>query len=410
MSQRKHIVALILGGVVLALVFFVAGVVSSQLLNVPGTNLLKTDQSGTALGDQTAQLFALMQREANDPPSETTATVGALNGLLRSNGDVYGRFLDAKALASYTEDMAGQFGGIGVVLGEKDGTVIVNQVYPNTPAAKAGLQAGDYFYKIDNTSSNTWTTQKVQAAVRGKVGTSVTLTMQRPYTKDKMPQNIRYTFGNPYTVTITRAIITTPNTESKMLDGHVGYVRLFEFNEKSTEDLRSAYEKLIKQGATSLVLDLRDNPGGDLNQAVGVGSLFLKKGQPVVQIKSRVQGTSVLPATGDTLSKELPLAVLVNANSASASEIVAGALQDYGRAKLVGSTTFGKACVQTELPFAGGAAFMTTADYLTAKGRNINAKGVTPDVKLEMDIALESDQAKDTQLQKALELVKAKAQ
>jgi carboxyl-terminal processing protease len=195
-----------------------------------------------------------------------------------------------------------------------------------------------------------------------------------------------------------------------MLDGHIGYVRLFEFTQKSTDDLRSSYEKLISQGATSLVLDLRDNPGGDLNQAVGVGSLFLKKGQPVVQIKSRVDGSSSLLATGDTLSKDLPVVVLVNANSASASEIVSGALQDYGRAKLVGTTTFGKACVQTEIPFAGGAVFMTTADYLTAKGRNINAKGITPDIKVEMDIALERDPAKDTQLQKALELVKQQAQ
>ncbi|MCL2332605.1 MAG: S41 family peptidase [Actinomycetia bacterium] len=408
MSKGKHIVTLALGGIVVALVFFVAGVLSSQLLNAHAVRLFNSAQN-SALGSQTAQLFDLMQREANNPPSEATALKGALNGLLRSNGDQYGRFLDAKALSSYMDDMAGQFGGIGVVLGEKNGTVFVNQVYPDTPAAKAGLQAGDYFYKIDDVTSNTWTTEKVQRAVKGEVNTKVTLTMQRPYQKNEMPQDIKYNFGNPYTVTITRAVISTPNTESKMLEDKVGYVRLYEFNEKSTKDLRGEYEKLIKEGATSLILDLRDNPGGDLNQAVGVSSLFLKKGQPVVQIKSRVQGTSVLNATGKTLSKDLPLVVLVNANSASASEIVSGALQDHQRATLVGMTTFGKACVQTELPFADGAVFMTTADYLTAKGRNINARGVTPDVKLEMDIALELDQTKDTQLQKALELVLAQA-
>ncbi len=409
MSKEKSIVVLVLGGVVLALVFFVAGVLSSQLLSAHEAKLFATNQN-SALGSQTTQLFNLMQKEANDPPSESTALSGALNGLLRSNGDQYGRYLDAKALSSYTDDMKGQFGGIGVVLGEKNGTVFVNQVYPDTPAAKAGLQAGDYFYKIDKTTSNAWTTQKVQSAVKGKVGTTVTLTMQRPYKKDEMPQDVKYNFGNPYTVTITRAIISTPNTESKMLDGKVGYVRLYEFNEKSTDDLRSAYEKLIKEGATSLILDLRDNPGGDLNQAVGVSSLFLEKGQSVVQIKSRVQGTSVLKTTGKTLTKDLPLIVLVNANSASASEIVSGALQDYKRATILGMKTFGKACVQTELPFGDGAAFMTTADYLTAKGRDINAKGITPDVKLEMDIALELDQAKDTQLQKAIELAQSKTQ
>ncbi|MCL2881992.1 MAG: S41 family peptidase [Coriobacteriia bacterium] len=408
MASKKHGVVLGLLGVVIALVFFVAGAVSSQLMSAHLTNVFNPRQT-TALGDKTSQVFDLMQKEANDPPSEATALNGALNGLLTSNGDQYARYLDAKSLASYTDQMAGQFGGIGVVLGEKDGTVFVNQVYPDTPAAKAGILAGDYFYKIGSETSNTWTTQKVQDGVKGKVGTTVTLTMQRPYKKGEMPQNIRYDFGNPYTVTVTRAIISTPNTESKMLAGKVGYVRLFQFNEKSTDDLRKEYEQLIKEGATSLILDLRDNPGGDLNQAVGVGSLFISKGQPIVQIESRVEGTTVLRTDGNTLSKNLPLIVLANANSASASEIVSGALQDHHRATVVGATTFGKACVQTELKFGDGAVFLTTADYLTANGRNINAKGITPDVKLDMDISLELDQAKDIQLQKALELAQSQA-
>ncbi|MCL2655227.1 MAG: S41 family peptidase [Coriobacteriia bacterium] len=408
MASKRHGIATVLGGVVIALVFFAAGVLSTLLWGAHMTNIFNASQN-TALGTQTAQLYELMQKEANDPPDESTALNGALNGLLKSNNDQYARYLDAKALTSYTDEMAGQFGGIGVVLGEKNSTVFVNQVYPDTPAAKAGLKAGDYFYKIGSVTSDTWTTQKVQDAVKGAVGTKVTLTMQRPYSKDSMPQNIRYNFGTPYTVTITRAVISTPNTESKMLDGNVGYVRLYQFNEKSTDDLRKEYEQLIKKGATSLILDLRDNPGGDLNQAIGVGSLFLGKNQPIVQIKSRTQGTTILRATGDKLSKNLPVVVLVNANSASASEIVSGALQDHKRATVIGATTFGKACVQTELKFGNGAAFMTTADYLTANGRNINAKGITPDVTLEMNIALELDQAKDTQLQKALELAQSQA-
>ena len=137
--------------------------------------------------------------------------------------------------------------------------------------------------------------------------------------------------------------------------------------------------------------------------------MVLAKNQLIVQIDSRTEGTSILRANGDTLSKNLPLVVLVNSNSASASEIVSGALQEHKRATLVGATTFGKACVQTELPFGNGAAFMTTANYLTANGTNINAKGITPNVKIEMDIALELNQAKDTQLQKALELAQSEA-
>ncbi len=382
MTKKRYLLVSILGGFIIALVFFIGGFLASDVLT--GSNFKETHTTSD-LQAKVQDAYDLMQEDAYDPPNSSEAVNGVLNGVRKSNGDEYGRCLDAKMLSSYTDDMQGEFGGIGVVLIENNGNAMVQQVYPDTPAEKAGIKAGDYFYTIGKETKDNWTSDQVQKAVKGKVGTKIKLVLQRPFTKDEMPQNIKYTYGNPYTVEVTRQIIEVPNTDARMLPGKVGYARLFEFNEKSTDALREAFNKQIDQGATSLILDLRDNPGGDLQQAVGVASLFIDDG-PIVSIRARNKSDEVLKATGDTLKKNLPLVVLVNANSASASEIVSGALQDYGRATLIGTKTFGKGCVQTELPFGDGAIFLTTADYFTAKGRDINKKGITPDVTLAMDI------------------------
>jgi carboxyl-terminal processing protease len=343
-----------------------------------------------------------MQEAALEPPSETTATAGAINGLLKSNGDRYARYLPPTSLETYSQDMAGEFGGIGVALAEKNDTVYVVQVYENTPASKAGIQPDDYFYEVDGTASDTWTSQDLQTKVRGKIGTKVKITLLRPYKEDEMPDDSKYILGKPYTVTLTREAIESPNTKTEMLGNKVGYVRLYEFNQKATSELTREYEALIKKGATSLILDLRENPGGDLQEAIGVSSLFIKSG-PIVQIESREsKKPELLDATGKTLSKELPVVCLVDANSASASEIVSGALQDYTRATLVGTVTFGKGSVQTQFPYNDGAVFMTTAHYLTAKGRPINGIGNTPDIEVPMDITKQADAKTDIQLQRAI--------
>jgi C-terminal peptidase prc len=259
----------------------------------------------------------------------------------------------------------------------------------------------------------------------------VKLTLLRPWGKDEMPSDSKYVLGKPYTVTVRRDKIESPNTETKLLEGaaggaggaggsatggagaaggKVGYVRLFEFNQKATDELRREYEDLIKRGAKSLILDLRENPGGDLQQAIGVSSLFIKSG-PIVQIESRGRKKpEVLDATGKTLSRDLPLVCLVDANSASASEIVSAALQDYKRAVLVGVTTFGKGSVQTQLPYDEGAVFMTTAHYLSAKGRTINDVGTKPDIVVEMELSKQSEESSDTQLQRAIAEAQSQAQ
>jgi carboxyl-terminal processing protease len=290
--------------------------------------------------------------------------------------------------------MAGEFGGIGVLLGENDKGAYVVDVYKDTPAAKGGVKSGDIFSAIDGQTRAKWTTEEVVKRVRGKQGTEVELTMIRPNGKGG-PHT------KPYTVTLERDTIVVPNVESSMKRDKVGYIRVGQFNGNTTEEIAREVKSLEKKGARSLVLDLRDNPGGALDQAVKVSSLFIDDGV-VVRVDERGKDEEVLRTQGSKVT-DLPMVLLINGNSASASEIVGGALQDYGRAKLVGEKSFGKGSVQTvnELSF-GGAVKYTIAHYLTPKKRVIDGKGLIPDVVVKMAPEKQADEKTDTQLQKAL--------
>lgn len=349
--------------------------------------------------DQSEGILDLMGREALDPPSETSATIGAIDGILKSGGDKYARYLPAEKFSEYTEQMEGAFGGMGVVLEEKDGTVGIVQVYKNTPASREGVKKGDYFYTINGVSREAWTIEEVRKRVKGEPGTKVKLTMMRPYKKGDV-MNMRYPLGVPYNITITRDVIEVPNTEASLMQGDIGYIRLFEFNRRSTDEVKREIQSLTKKGAKKFILDLRDNPGGDLQEAVGVASLFIKEG-PIVKIESRVEGMQILNASGVYITGA-PLVVLVDENSASASEIVSGALLDYKRAKLVGMKTYGKGSVQTQFDYADGAVLFTTAHYLTPKGRVINGIGNTPDIIVPMALDMQADPKTDLQLQAAI--------
>lgn len=360
--------------------------------------------SAVAAGDEVARHVSevrdLLEAEALEPPTETSATAGAIQGLLESGGDKYGVYFDSKHFEYFNQDMAGEFGGIGVLLGEKDGTAYVVEVYDDTPADRGGVKAGDVFLKIDDVSRDKWTSEEVVKRVRGKEGTDVELTMVRPK-GDEDPVET-------YTVTLTREMIQFPNVESRIESGDVGYIRLGQFNAQATDEIRKEIKALEDKGATSLVLDLRDNPGGALDQAVDVSSLFISDGV-IVRVAERNR-PEVEYRTTERVVTKAPLVVLINGNSASASEIVAGALQDYGRATLVGEKSFGKGSVQTvkELSF-GGAVKFTTAHYLTPKSRVINGEGLTPDVEVSMDIEKQADAKTDTQLQRAVSEAKKAA-
>jgi carboxyl-terminal processing protease len=310
-------------------------------------------------------------------------------------------YFDKTHFKAFSEETNGSFGGIGVVLGEnKQGQAYVVEVYPGTPAAKAGMKKGDVFLVIGGVRREKWTQDEVVKRVRGEQGTKVKLTMLRPNADATK-------VGTEVSFEITRAMIDYPNVKTKTY-GNVGYIRLGQFNANSASDMEKAITELTQKGAKSLVIDLREDPGGLLSQAIDVSSLFIRDGV-IVRVDERNKPEVEHPATGHKIT-DLPVVVLIDGNSASASEIFAGAMQDYGRATLVGERSFGKGSVQTIAPLADGSAVkFTIAHYLTPKKRVINGVGLTPDYIVIMDPMKQLDPKTDTQLNKAIELAKAKA-
>ncbi|PKQ14959.1 MAG: hypothetical protein CVT67_11685 [Actinobacteria bacterium HGW-Actinobacteria-7] len=384
--------------VVLAFIVGASGFIGGFVVARVGTPIgvpkpVQVIESASTVGAHVDEVDRMLKTEALVPPNDTSATAGAVQGLLDANGDKYATYFDKKHYDFFSEDMAGEFGGIGVLLGEKDGNSYIVDVYKDTPAYKAGIKVGDVFSAIAGVTRKKWTTQEVVKRVRGEAGTRVELTMIRPGKSGVA--------GKPYTVKVTRAMIQYPNLDSKMMAGKVGYIRLGQFNAQATDDITKAIKSLEKKGAKSFILDLRDNPGGALDQAISVSSLFQPSGV-VVRVDERGK-PEIEHRTSLHKITDAPLVILINGNSASASEIVGGALQDYGRAVLVGEKSFGKGSVQTikELSF-GGAVKFTIAHYLTPKSRVINGKGLTPDIVVKMDQAKQADEKTDTQLKRAL--------
>ena len=384
--------------VALVLVFgaFAGGFVFARQSD-PLRQLIAPSSTKADVGDQVDEVLDILNAEALNPPTETSATAGAVQGLLDSTGDEWAMYFDAQHFKYFQEGTAGEFGGIGVTLGEKDGHAYVVTVMPSTPAAKAGVKANDVFSAIDGVSRNKWTSDEVVKRVRGKVGTKVKVTVERG-------KQLK-------TFDITRATIKTPNIDSRMLGQDVGYIRLYSFSAHAEDDMRKAIEALTKKGAKGFVVDLRDNPGGLLEQAVTTASLFIPSGV-IVRVDGRDKPEEVHRATGN-VATSAPVVLLVNENSASASEIVGGALQDYARAKLVGQKTFGKGSVQTSEELSDGSAVkFTIAHYLTPKKRVIDGKGLTPDYTVKMNpdqqyvADFQKDLAKDKQLTKAVEVLK----
>lgn len=390
-SLLKSVLGLSLA-VIIAASGFLGGFAVARLGDDIDPLTIDLEPQPSEVSEHVDEVLELLEDEALEPPSETSATAGAVRGLLESSGDKYGIYFDPRHFEYFSEEMSGEFGGIGVSLGDKDGSAYVVDVFEGTPAERGGLKVNDRFAVIDGVRRAKWTTDEVVKRVRGKEGTKVKLTMLRPGKKG-VP-------GKEYEVTLTREQITYPNLVSEMRGG-VGYLRLGQFNGNATKEIADAIKALEKKGAKSFVLDLRDNPGGALQEAITVTSLFIPEGVVVrvderdkPEVEQRTEGSKVTDA---------PLVILVNGNSASASEIVAGALQDYDRAVIVGEKTFGKGSVQTirELSF-GGAVKFTTAHYLTPKKRVIDGKGLVPDVVVKMDIEKQADEKTDTQLQRAL--------
>jgi len=299
---------------------------------------------------------------------------GAIKGMLGSL-DPHSAFMSPEQFKEMQVDTKGEFGGLGIQIGVKDGMLTVIAPIEDTPAYKAGIKAGDKIIKINNEFTKDMSLHDAVSKMRGTPSSSVKITIIREGWKETKD------------FTMVREIIKIKSVKSKLIEDSIGYVKINQFQEQTSSDLSSAIDKLTQQNITALILDLRNNPGGLLNSAVDVSSQFLQSGKLVVFIKDRKGEKSEYRSSTNKLNPNIPMVVLVNQGSASASEIVAGALKDWNRAVIIGTQTFGKGSVQSVVPLGDGSALrLTTARYYTPKGVSIQTTGITPDIMVKPEV------------------------
>ncbi len=334
------------------------------------------DQMGYASESyEELQIFAEVLSQVKKHYVEETNTKdlvqGALRGML-AGLDPHSSFMTSEMFKEMQVETKGEFGGLGIQIGIKNNRLTVIAPIEDTPAFAAGIQAGDTIVKVDDTPTKDLTLMEAVQHMRGPRGTSVTLTV------------LREGLSEPLTFTITRDIIKIQSVRSKLLEGNLGYIRLSQFQESTADDLTQELEKFVAKDIQGLILDLRNNPGGLLTAAVGVSEQFLDSGRLVVFIQARNGKKDEYRARASSKHYKYPMIVLINHGSASASEIVAAAMQDWGKAVVIGTTSFGKGSVQTILPLSDGAGLrLTTAKYYTPKGKSIHSIGVQPDIVID---------------------------
>ena len=333
-----------------------------------------------------AEAYKRILSSSVDAPQEDLLVRGAIKGMvevLQEEGDPYALFYGAKSYAEFQELSTGRFSGIGVWLDVKNGELVVLSVLPNSPALQAGIKPGDVIQTVDGDPVGKMTSDEAVARIKGEPGTQVALTIERD--------------GRVLDFELTRADIEFPNLYSELIEGDVGYITLVGFAKGAGRQLRDEVDGLVEKGAEGIVLDMRDNGGGLFSEGIAVASVFQEDG--VITTYRSPSDEVDYEAKGDAF-EDIPLVVLVNGNTASASEIVAGALQDSDRAILVGSTTFGKGSVQEVIPLSDASALkLTTAQYLTPDGTDINGNGIEPDVEV-------SGERPDAQRRRAIEILK----
>jgi carboxyl-terminal processing protease len=338
-----------------------------------------------------SEVFGRIKSDYVEPVSDKKLITEAINGML-SGLDPHSAYLDADGFKELQAGTQGEFGGLGIEVGMEDGLVKVISPIEDTPAFTAGVKSGDLIIKLDDTLVKGLTLNDAVKRMRGKPGSSIMLTI------------VRKNEAKPLQISVTRAVIKVQSVKSKLVDPGYGFVRVTQFQEHTGENLATALINLEKQNngpLQGLVLDLRNDPGGLLTGAVAVSAAFLPKDALIVYTEGRTEDAKMrLTASPDNYLrgsgksdylkdlpdnfKKLPMVVLVNGGSASASEIVAGALQDHKRAVIMGTQSFGKGSVQTILPLGNNTAIkLTTARYYTPSGRSIQAKGIVPDIVVE---------------------------
>lgn len=318
----------------------------------------RATRDGARLFDQ---VLSLVADRFVDTVDNAALYEKAARGLVQELDDPYSELLTPKQLQRFSTNSTGRYGGIGMRIEDQDGTITVVQVFPNTPAEAAGIQEGDRIVQVDTTSTRGWSTEQVSNALIGTPGTQVSVRFVRP----GVPEVISHR--------LTRATIHIPAVPyALLLANKIGYIPLQSFNESAGEELESSVDQMLKAGANGIIIDLRGNPGGILDQGLAVADIFLDGGREIASVRGRGMMSQQFVAKGKAKMPNVPLVVLVDGYTASASEIVAGALQDHDRALVVGTTSFGKGLVQTVFPLEGGYALkLTTAKWFTPSGRSI---------------------------------------
>jgi len=330
-----------------------------------------------------------------DLPDEQEMTYDAIHGVIDDLGDKYTAFLEPKMAAVVREDMSGSFDGIGAVVNMRDdGHLEIVQTLEGKPAAQAGLKSGDVILAVGDTAIEGMSIFEAVALIRGPAGSVARLTIKR--------QGIE----EPFVVEVVRQRIEVPVVESKMLDDDIAYLKLTEFNAQATSKFKASLRSLLAEEPRALIFDLRDNPGGFLDVSVEIGSQFVGQGSILVEKLKDDQERDYRAQAGGLATDNPPLVVLVNGGTASASEIVAGAIQDTGRGILIGEQTLGKGSVQLSHYLSDGSELRVTfARWFTPNGRAIHEEGLTPDIQV--DITEEDIEAgRDPQLQRAIEYLR----
>ena len=305
---------------------------------------------------------------------------GAIRGMLRSL-DPHSSFMPPQMFGEMQVETEGRFGGLGIEITIRDDVLTVVAPIEETPAYRAGIQAGDQIVLVEGESTKDMTLIEAVKQLRGPEGTEVTIGVFRPG------------FTEPKEFTIVRAIIKIKSVRWTRLPEEVGYIKVRSFQKTTVKEVKEAIRELESQGMSALVLDLRNNPGGLLDQAISVSEVFLEDGKLIVYTKGRLPNQEMKGfSKGGNIWSSQPLAILINGGSASASEIVAGALKDWDRATLIGTQSFGKGSVQTIIPLSDGSGLrLTTAKYYTPNNAEIHGKGITPDIVVELEPVTPSD-------------------
>jgi carboxyl-terminal processing protease len=381
MEQWQKVVVACLTAAVAGFGLFSAGFAMGERREDP---VFLTGGDGSSAPDVISQAYEAIISSAVDAPSAEAIARGAVKGMigaLKNSDDAYAYFYSPRAYRDFQQLTTGKFSGIGVWLKIKDEQLEIVSVLPGTPALAAGLKRGDVIAEVDGKTLGGLTPAESDAAVnliKGPEGTKVSLEVKRG--------------AQTLSFDITRAEIVLPNLTSRITEDGLGYIQLLGFARDAGEQVRAEVKELTDKGAEGIILDLRDNGGGLFPEAISVSSVFIEDG-PVVIYRDGGEEDVTYDAEGSAF-EDLPLVVLVNEGTASASEIVAGALQDRDRAVVVGVQTYGKGSVQEVVPLPDDSAFkLTTAAYLTPSGRDINGKGIAPDVKVEGTPAVQYDRA-----------------